>query len=83
MLSVTVDGFHVCGGLVDGSIRVWSRSRLEQERTLTGHTGPVGMEMRETETEGEPDRLKEIGEIDRARDREGPTNRLGDGTAAL
>ena len=50
---------------------------------MPGHTGSVGMEMRETETEGEPDRLKEIGEIDRARDREGPTNRLGDGTAAL
>ena len=37
--SVAVDGGHVCGGLRDGRIVVWSRSTLEQERTLTGHGG--------------------------------------------
>jgi WD40 repeat protein len=31
----------VCGGLHDGSIRVWNRATLEVERTLTGHTGAV------------------------------------------
>ena len=31
----------VCGGLYDGSIRVWNRATLEVERTLTGHTGAV------------------------------------------
>ena len=36
-MSVAVDGGHVCGGLLDGRIEVWSRSTLEQERTLTGH----------------------------------------------
>jgi WD40 repeat protein len=35
--SVAADGGYVCGGLSDGSIRVWSRSTLELERTLTGH----------------------------------------------
>jgi WD40 repeat protein len=31
----------VCGGLHDGSIRVWNRATLEVERTLTGHTASV------------------------------------------
>jgi hypothetical protein len=31
----------VCGGLEDGSIRVWNRATLEAERTLTGHTDAV------------------------------------------
>jgi WD40 repeat protein len=31
----------VCGGLHDGSIRVWNRATLEVERTLTGHTNAV------------------------------------------
>jgi hypothetical protein len=31
----------VCGGLGDGSIRVWNRATLEVERTLAGHTSPV------------------------------------------
>ncbi len=31
----------VCGGLHDGSIRVWNRATLEVERTLAGHTGAV------------------------------------------
>jgi hypothetical protein len=31
----------VCGGLQDGSIRVWNRATLEVERTLAGHTGKV------------------------------------------
>ncbi len=31
----------VCGGLEDGSIRVWSRATLEVERTLRGHSGAV------------------------------------------
>ncbi len=31
----------VCGGLGDGSIRVWNRATLEVERTLTGHTDAV------------------------------------------
>ena len=31
----------VCGGLHDGSIRVWNRATLEVERTLTGHTDAV------------------------------------------
>ena len=31
----------LCGGLHDGSIRVWSRATLEVERTLTGHTQKV------------------------------------------
>ena len=35
------DGDYVCGGLDDGSIRVWSRSTLALERTLTGHTDIV------------------------------------------
>ena len=36
--SVAAHDGYVCGGLDDGSIRVWSRSTLEQERTLVGHT---------------------------------------------
>ena len=43
MQSLAVDGGHVCGGLDVGRIGVWSRSSLEQERTLTGHRGPVGV----------------------------------------
>jgi hypothetical protein len=39
--SVAVHGEHVCGGLADGSIRVWGRATLGIERTLTGHTGTV------------------------------------------
>jgi WD40 repeat protein len=40
--SVTAHGKgFVCGGLKDGSIRVWNRATLEVERTLTGHTGVV------------------------------------------
>jgi WD40 repeat protein len=39
--SLAADGGYVCGGLHDGSIRVWSRSTLELERTLTGHRGAV------------------------------------------
>ena len=39
--SLAADGGYVCGGLHDGSIRVWSRSTLELERTLTGHTDSV------------------------------------------
>ena len=39
--SVAVDLGHVCGGLSDGSVGVWSRSTLEQERTLTGHRDAV------------------------------------------
>jgi hypothetical protein len=31
----------VCGGLGDGSIRVWNRATLEVERTLSGHTDVV------------------------------------------
>jgi hypothetical protein len=31
----------VCGGLKDGSIRVWNRATLEVERTMTGHTDSV------------------------------------------
>ena len=31
----------MCGGLDDGSIRVWNRATLEVERTLIGHTGSV------------------------------------------
>ena len=31
----------VCGGLYDGSIRVWNRATLEVERTLTGHTDAI------------------------------------------
>jgi WD40 repeat protein len=31
----------MCGGLLDGSIRVWNRASLEVERTLTGHTDAV------------------------------------------
>jgi hypothetical protein len=31
----------VCGGLHDGSIRVWNRATLEVERTLAGHTADV------------------------------------------
>ena len=41
MRSVAEDGGHVCVGLSDGSIGVWSRSTLERERTLTGHRGTV------------------------------------------
>ena len=39
--SVVAFGEYVCGGLVDGSIQVWSRSTLDLERTLTGHTDTV------------------------------------------
>jgi hypothetical protein len=39
--SVAADVGYVCGGLTDGSIRVWSRSTLELEQTLTGHKGTV------------------------------------------
>jgi hypothetical protein len=40
--SVAVHGRgFVCGGLHDGSIRVWSRSTLKLERTLTGHVRAV------------------------------------------
>jgi hypothetical protein len=39
-VSVHSRGF-VCGGLHDGSIRVWNRATLEVERTLTGHTDAV------------------------------------------
>ncbi len=36
--SVSVHGRgFVCGGLQNGSIRVWNRATLEVERTLTGH----------------------------------------------
>jgi WD40 repeat protein len=38
--SVAADDLFVCGGLKNGSIRVWSRSTLEIVRTLTGHRGP-------------------------------------------
>jgi hypothetical protein len=31
----------MCGGLHDGSIRVWNRATLEVERTLAGHTSHV------------------------------------------
>jgi hypothetical protein len=31
----------VCGGLGNGSIKVWNRATLEEERTLTGHSGTV------------------------------------------
>jgi WD40 repeat protein len=31
----------MCGGLHDGSIRVWNRATLEVERTLAGHTAAV------------------------------------------
>ena len=39
--SVVVDGGQCVRGLFDGRIGVWSRSTLEQERTLTGHRGAV------------------------------------------
>ncbi len=39
-VSVHSRGF-VCGGLHDGSIRVWNRATLEVERILTGHTDAV------------------------------------------
>ena len=38
---VAAHGAYVCGGLEDGSIRVWSRSTLEQDQTLAGHTRAV------------------------------------------
>ena len=38
---VAAHGGYVCGGLRDGSIRVWGRSTLEEERTLIGHTSHV------------------------------------------
>ena len=38
---VAAHGGYVCGGLRDGSIRVWGRSTLEKERTLIGHTSHV------------------------------------------
>ena len=41
--SVAADGDYVCGGLDDGSIQVWSRSTLQQERTLSGHTSNVSV----------------------------------------
>jgi hypothetical protein len=42
VMSVSAHGRGlVCGGLHDGSIRVWNRATLEVERTLTGHTGAV------------------------------------------
>ena len=41
VLTVAVHGGYACGGLWDGSIWVWSRSTLEQERTLSGHTRAV------------------------------------------
>ena len=31
----------MCGGLHDGSIRLWNRATLDVERTLTGHTDAV------------------------------------------
>jgi WD40 repeat protein len=37
VLCVAWHGRHVCVGHMDGSIGVWSASRLELERTLTGH----------------------------------------------
>jgi hypothetical protein len=36
--SVAADEEYVYAGLEDGSIRAWSRSTLEEVRTLTGHT---------------------------------------------
>jgi WD40 repeat protein len=40
--SVSVHGRgFVCGGLSDGSIRVWNRATLEVEHTLFGHTSSV------------------------------------------
>ena len=39
--SVAAHGGYVSGGLGNGSIKVWSRSTLEEERTLAGHTGAV------------------------------------------
>jgi WD40 repeat protein len=36
--SVTADDEYVYAGLEDGVIRVWSRSTLEDEKTLLGHT---------------------------------------------
>ena len=41
VLSVASDGEYACGGREDGSIRVWNRSTLERERTMTGHTRGV------------------------------------------
>ena len=39
--SVVADGRYVCSGLQDGTIRVWSRSTLTEQRTLTGHSACV------------------------------------------
>jgi hypothetical protein len=39
-LAVHEKGF-VCGGLRDGSIRVWNRATLQAKRTLRGHTDAV------------------------------------------
>ena len=41
-----MDGSKVgraCGGLTKGSIRMWSRSTLDLERTLIGHTYAVSV----------------------------------------
>jgi hypothetical protein len=41
VFSLAADGEYVCGGLHYGSIKVWSRSTLELERTLPGHGNMV------------------------------------------
>jgi hypothetical protein len=38
---LTANELYICGGLSGGSIRVWSRSTLEQGRTLIGHIKAV------------------------------------------
>ena len=39
--SVAVHGGYVCGGLLDGTILIWSRSTMDHERTLVGHSKTV------------------------------------------